>query len=172
MKLIKTEKARQELANSSRILGRKERNLIILADGQKTLNELGTLLQLDALTLAQTLILDGYLAVLSTSDIPVEKVSDSRAIKVKGSADNFEGHRSLASTRMYLFDIAERFFVRAAPHYNKQFREALRQARDQDSMMTIAMEMLQAIEDIAGADRAESIRRRLERLLPLEKLAA
>lgn len=172
MKLIKTDKARQELANSSRSLGRRERNLVILADGQKTLRELGTLLQFDVMGVAQTLINDGYLMAEPIAVAVVAVPHGRSAIQVKGAADNFDGHRSLASTRMYLFDIAERFFVRASPQLNKQFRQALRQARDQDAMVAIADEMLRAIAEIAGADRAQTIRRRLDLVMPSEAMAA
>lgn len=172
MKLIKTDKARQELANSSRSLGRRERNLVILADGQKTLRELGTLLQFDVMGVAQTLINDGYLMAEPIAVAVVAVPPGRSAIQVKGAADNFDGHRSLASTRMYLFDIAERFFVRASPQLNKQFRQALRQARDQDAMVAIADEMLRAIAEIAGADRAQTIRRRLDLVMPSEAMAA
>jgi hypothetical protein len=87
-------------------------------------------------------------------------------IRLATSADNFDGKRSLATTRMFLFDICERMFVRRDPKFALQMRDALREARDREAMLTIAALMLSEIEKTAGAERAESLRERIERLLP------
>jgi hypothetical protein len=42
---------------------------------------------------------------------------------LKTSADNFEGKRSLATTRMFLFDIVERMFVRKMPELANHLRD-------------------------------------------------
>lgn len=83
-------------------------------------------------------------------------------------ADSFEGKRSLATVRMFLFDISERMFTRKAPDLAVQFREALRNAKDRDSMLAVSREMLEEVERVAGADRADSISERLAMLLPAE----
>jgi hypothetical protein len=67
---------------------------------------------------------------------------------------------------MFLFDICERMFVRRDPKFALQMRDALREARDRDAMLTIAALMLNEVEKAAGAERAESLRERIERLLP------
>jgi len=85
------------------------------------------------------------------------------------SADTFDGKRSLATTRMFLFDICERMFVRRDPKFAGLMRDALREARDRNAMLTIAALMLTEIEKAAGAERAESLRERIDKLLPLEE---
>jgi hypothetical protein len=45
-------------------------------------------------------------------------------------------------------------------------RDALREARDREAMLTIAALMLSEVEKAAGAERAESLRERIDRLLP------
>jgi hypothetical protein len=87
-------------------------------------------------------------------------------IQLTATADNFDGKRSLATTRMFLFDICERMFVRRDPKFALQMRDALREARDREAMLTIAALMLSEIEKTAGVERAESLRERIERLLP------
>jgi hypothetical protein len=85
----------------------------------------------------------------------------------KVSADQFEGKRSLATTRMFLFDICERMFARRNPQLAELFREALRQAKDRDTMLAVSRDMIGEIEIVAGHERADSISERLAMLLPV-----
>lgn len=93
-----------------------------------------------------------------------EAIAPSPAV----AADNFEGKRSLATTRMFLFDICERMFVRRDPLKAEAFREALREAKDRESMLAAARDMIAAVEEIAGHERADSISERIAMLLPPE----
>lgn len=178
MRLEKTEKAREELRGGFRRLGRRERNLLILADGQKTVQDIESLLKDDARPLAESLIREGYLTGISLT--PREPPQRSVKTQVSPSvvsvppvaqptnADGFDGKRSLATTRMFLFDIGERMFSRRAPEQAQAFREAFRHARDRESMLAVARDMMDAVEQIAGAERADSIRQRIAMLLPVE----
>ena len=178
MKLEKTEKAREELRGGFRRLGRRERNLLILADGQKTMQDLESLLKDEARPLAESLIREGYLMGISLTP----REPSLRAAEIQGNrsaasvmpvvqpvnADAFDGKRSLATTRMFLFDMGERMFARRAPEQAQAFREAFRNARDRESMLAVAQDMMEAVEQIAGAERADSIRQRIAMLLPVE----
>ena len=53
----------------------------------------------------------------------------------------------------------------------ERFREALRNARDRETMLTASREMLEEIEKIAGHERADSLSERIATLLP-QHLAA
>ena len=90
---------------------------------------------------------------------------------VKLSADQFEGKRSLATTRMFLFDICERMFARRSPEQAEIFREALRNAKDRETMLAVSREMIEEIEKVAGHERADSISERLAMLLPVNSPA-
>jgi ADP-dependent phosphofructokinase/glucokinase len=57
-------------------------------------------------------------------------------------------------------------FVRRDPIVAGQFRDQLREARDRESMLAAASAMLGEIEKLAGAERAASIRERIDKLLP------
>lgn len=178
MRLQKTEKAREELRGSLRRLGRRERNLLILADGQKTMQELESMLKDEARVLAESLIREGYLTSISLTPPkptgPAAKREDSEFVSSElpaaplVSVDLFEGKRSLATTRMFLFDICERMFARRAPEQAQAFRDAFRSARDRESMLLVARDMMEAVEKIAGAERADSISQRIAMLLPVE----
>lgn len=183
MKFKKTEKGRSEIAPGVRTLGQRERTFLLLADGQKAVSDIGKVLAGDLSTLAQKLVSEGYLVeVPSTGDtrrgsrgsVPTSEKSVAKSTMglphqpLTIAADQFEGRRSLATTRMFLFDISERMFARQAPELALQFRDDLRNARDRDSMLDVSRQMLAEVERIAGASRADSISERLAMLLPEE----
>jgi len=154
MKLLKTDKARAELQPGQRSLGQRERCLLLLADGHKTLHELGAYMGEDGPRLVLQLLQAGYL--VQDGPTPVAAVA----------ADPFDGKRSLATTRMFLFDLRERMFARRAPALAAALRDALRNARDRASMLEVCREMLDEITHTAGAERADAIRERIALLLP------
>lgn len=84
------------------------------------------------------------------------------------SSDSFEGKRSLATTRMFLFDIVERMFVRKMPELANRYRDQRRGANDRASMLSIARDIIINVEEIAGPDRADGLSERLAMMLPPE----
>lgn len=176
----KTDKARDELQAGQRTLSQRERALLLMADGRRSLTDFSPLFASrdEAEQTLRALMNRGYLhdaqvaepkAALPVSAGPAHTPIPAPAaepIRVETSTDNFDGKRSLATTRMFLFDICERMFVRRDPKFALQMRDALREARDRDAMLTIAALMLNEVEKAAGAERAESLRERIERLLP------
>ena len=191
MQLHKTDRARAELKPGVRTLGQRERTLLLLADGHKSIQDFKPLFGGEGEQIAMQLLRDGYLvtqaaakraavglpAATPTSATAVDARSaeqlknfpspeTTQAIKV--SADQFEGKRSLATTRMFLFDICERMFARRNPVMANLFREALRNAKDRESMLAVSRDMIDEIEKVAGHERADSISERLAMLLPAE----
>lgn len=173
----KTDKARDELQGGQRTLSQRERALLLMADGRRSLTDFSPLFASrdEAEQTLRALMNRGYLhdaqaaapgAAVSSPSQPVQPALAAEPIRVATSTDNFDGKRSLATTRMFLFDICERMFVRRDPKFALQMRDALREARDRDAMLTIAALMLTEVEKSAGAERAESLRERIERLLP------
>ena len=173
----KTDKARDELQGGQRTLSQRERALLLMADGRRSLTDFSPLFASrgDAEQALMTLVERGYLhdprtvAVVEAVEAAAPEPQPAPAaepIHVSTAADAFDGKRSLATTRMFLFDICERMFVRRDPRFALQMRDALREARDREAMLTIAALMLTEVEKTAGAERAESLRERIERLLP------
>lgn len=185
MYLRKTEKAITALATRDRALNLKDRAVLLLADGKKSDIELLTMVQAEAETLAQ-LTDQGFLertpacqplkvpspepAPRLPVTVPTSTLGDSTATdsRLQGAADPFNGRRSLATTRMFLFDLTERMFSRRDPELVTQMRERFRQARDRNSMLSVARDLLLHIEAQAGASRADEIGARLAMLLPDE----
>ena len=188
MQLHKTDRARAELKPGVRTLGQRERTLLLMADGSKSAQDFRPLFDGDGEAIALRLLREGFLeahpgntAAPAAAPVPTPvpapapkptptQLKDfpspetTQAIQV--SADQFEGKRSLATTRMFLFDICERMFARRNPVMAERFREALRNAKDRETMLTASREMLEEIEKIAGHERADSISERIAMLLP------
>jgi hypothetical protein len=180
----KTDKGRHELQPGVRTLGVRERRLLLLADGRRTLAELRPAFGADCEEIALRLVQQHYLEPLAQTSAPAELTSapvplaaasapaplPTRAPET-GASDSFEGKRSLATTRMFLFDICERMFARRSPDLAESLREALRHARDRDTMLIAARLMISEIEQVAGYERADSISERIAMLLPPESVS-
>ncbi|MFS2035617.1 hypothetical protein ACEN8I_16465 [Polaromonas sp. CT11-55] len=184
MQLHKTDRARAELRPGVRTLGQRERTLLLMADGSKSAQDFRPLFDGDGEAIALRLLREGFLeahpgkTVAAPAPAPAPTPAQlqnfpspetTQAIQV--SADQFEGKRSLATTRMFLFDICERMFARRDPVMAERFREALRNAKDRESMLTASREMIEEIEKIAGHERADSISERIAMLLPQHQVA-
>ena len=197
MQLHKTDRARAELKPGTRTLGQRERTLLLLADGSKSVLDFRPLFNGDGEQIALRLLREGFLEAHPSDQLhaavkpaktfphqpspplPVPQVAAQQAEQqqhfpgpeatqaIKVSADQFEGKRSLATTRMFLFDICERMFARRNPELAELFREALRNARDRDTMLAVSRDMIGEIETVAGHERADSISERLAMLLPV-----
>ncbi len=195
MTLIKTDKALAELSARQRTLNLKERALLLLADGRTPTATLLAQVRTTDEVLAK-LIAAGYLAPAVSAQTPAptpvsapaptSAVTPSRpakafataappmdeetALPVPVAADRFDGQRSLATARMYLFDMAERLFARRTPELAAAIRNELREARDEASMLEVAHRLLHLIEQTAGSERADAISERLTKLLPSHSL--
>lgn len=189
MHLHKTERARAELKPGNRTLGQRERTLLLLADGRKSVQDFRPLFDGDGEQIALRLLREGFLEALPGTQAPAASPApvSTRSTPVPAqqpapagpeatqvtqvAADSFEGKRSLATTRMFLFDMCERMFARRDPGMAERYREALRNAKDRASMLAASRDMLEDIEKIAGHERADSISERIAMLLPPESAA-
>jgi nucleoid-associated protein YgaU len=173
----KTDKARDELQGGQRTLSQRERALLLMADGRRSLTDFSPLFanRIEAEQAIRALVQRGYLQAPQAAAAPAVAAAPAQPAPIAAaepiqvattSADTFDGKRSLATTRMFLFDICERMFVRRDPKFALQMRDALREARDRQAMLTIAALMLSEIEKTAGPERAESLRERIDKLLP------
>jgi hypothetical protein len=179
MFLTKTDKARDELRPGRRTLTQRERALLLMADGQRSVTDFSALFgdREEARRMAHHLLHEGYLQAPATAPSPAAATRSiapvpfmPEAATPAVSADTFDGKRSLATTRMFLFDLCERMFVRRDPALAGRLRDALREARDRASMLAVAEAMLAEIGRAAGDERAEAIRSRIEKLLPADAM--
>lgn len=189
MQLHKTSRARAELQPGVRTLGQRERTLLLLADGSRSAQDFQVLFGGEGEEIALRLLSEGYLerqaapvpakapARVKTKPVPEQEAmppSELPSISSFGppaGADTFEGKRSLATTRMFLFDICERMFARRSPEMAQYFREELRNAKDRKTMLATSRKMLEHIETVAGHERADALSERIAMLLPEEAFA-
>lgn len=159
--LNKTEKGRAELQPGQRSLTQRERAVLLMADGRKPDADLITLFDDQGPALVAGLLARGYL--VDETPTPAPAPAPQRPAV---SADAFSGPRSMASARMFLFDLSERMFAPRDKAMAQRYRDALREARDLSAMLAVSREMTADVERMAGSERAEGIRERLARLLP------
>jgi hypothetical protein len=160
--LNKTQKGRAELRPGQRHLAQRERALLLLADGRKADAELFALFEGQGPAIAADLLQRGYLVDESPPPTPAAAGVTAPAV----SADAFTGPRSLASARMFLFDLSERMFAPRDKAMAQRYRDALREARDVGDMLAVSRAMVADVERLAGSERALGISARLARLLP------
>lgn len=171
MLVRRTPKGQEELRARDRTLGLRERGLLFLADGTRTLAGLDGALGPDTHALVQALVGSGYLALVPPEGqqaAPRPPAPAPVPTPAPHAVDTLKGGRSLAGMRMYLFDVCERTFARGAPDKAMRYREHLREARDAQSMLAVAREMLDDVEALAGEQRARSLREKIEALMPDE----
>jgi hypothetical protein len=161
--LNKTDKGRAELLPGQRQLAQRERALLLMADGRKPEAELFALFEGQGRALVAGLLARGYL-VDEKPAAPAPAPEARRPAAV--SADAFSGPRSMASARMFLFDLSERMFAPRDKALAQRYRDVLREARDLSAMLAVAREMVADVERLAGSERADGISERLARLLP------
>ncbi len=173
MLLQKTEKARLELSPGVRTLSLRERSLLLLADG-KPLSDLQAMYNGIGAQIVENLMRQGYLT--GPADLPptpeptTSNTTPTSTPSIERPAPG-ESLRSLAGARMYLFDTCERLFARRDPVLAQHFREALRAAKDRTSMLDVGGAMFEKVALAAGAERAASLRERLDQLLPTSPVA-
>jgi len=167
--LIKTEKGRNELRPGNRTLGQRERTILLVADGQQSESKMAELLQGDGRRLIEQLLAQGYLERRHPVGSAKPSRRDDHMVAPPATAahgDLFNGARSLATARMFLFDISERLFAPRDKDLANRYRLALREARDQQSMLAVGRSLIADVEALAGSERADGISERLAKLLP------
>ena len=173
MLLQKTEKARLELSPGVRTLSLRERSLLLLADG-KPLSDLQAMYNGIGAQIVENLMRQGYLTgpadLPATPEPTTSNTTPTPTPSIERPAPG-ESLRSLAGARMYLFDTCERLFARRDPVLAQHFREALRAAKDRTSMLDVGEAMFEEVALAAGAERAASLRERLDQLLPTSPVA-
>lgn len=179
MILQKTAKAQEELQPGSRQLPQRARSLLLLAGG-KRLEEIAAMLGSDHAALAQQLVEQGYLQLVSAGTTKerspaihpaasLAKVAATPAPAPDQTAASSPPAINMAGTRMYLFDMCERLFANRHEALAQSLRTQLREARDLNSLRSAGISLLTAVQEYAGEDRAQSLRERLAALLSYEE---
>lgn len=171
--LIKTEKGRQELRPGNRSLGQRERAVLLVADGQQSEARMAELFDGEGRRLIEHLVAQGFLARTTPSresPAPIRPATTTLPGTADSHGEQFAGTRSLATARMFLFDLSERLFAPRDKALATRYREALREARDPEAMLVVGRALIADVETLAGSERADGISERLAKLLPAHLL--
>lgn len=174
--LIKSDKGRHELRPGNRSLGQRERAVLLLIDGKQPEEGIAELFGGEGRKLIDQLLQQEFIQRINTQATSKPAPAEPKKPPVLRSApapepihgDPIHGTPSLASARMFLFDISERLFAPRNKALAQQYRDALREARDGATMLAVGRQMLIDVEVLAGPERADGISQRLSRLLPQE----
>jgi hypothetical protein len=164
----KTDLARTALQAHRAPLDMRQRRLLILCDGQRTVADLTGLLGQDAPAMVIQLVQAGYLST-GTGATP------STAARSRGSAGPtppaaapaapaVERRRSLVAARIYVLGILE---MQRHPQAAALFRD-LQQARAEDEVLQRLQSAMQMLPGLTSDGYCQRVRQRLLEALPLE----
>ncbi|MHC1653321.1 hypothetical protein ACODUL_08540 [Stenotrophomonas maltophilia] len=166
----KTDLARTALQAHRAPLDMRQRRLLILCDGQRTVADLTGLLGQEAPAMVMQLVQAGYLSAGSAAaDAAPAAVAAQRATvaapaPVAEAATPVERRRSLVAARIYVLGILE---MQRHPQAAALFRD-LQQARAEDEVLQRLQSALQLLPALTSEGYCQRVRQRLLEALPLE----
>ncbi len=164
--LCKTPVGRREQQQRSDALGAKQRHVLILCDGRRTLGELCALMGDAVLPLAQALLASGHVERVGHPDAStkIAQASTPSAVPAAQLAQAVAppSKRSIALSRMYMFDMIER----SLGHQSGPARAHLRAADQSDALLPAFQDCLRLIAEVAGSTQADKVRVQLCAMLP------
>jgi hypothetical protein len=170
----KTELARTALQAHRAPLDMRQRRLLILCDGQRSIADLTGLIGQEAPAMVIQLVQGGY---LETSTVPASPPAPSAPaaphaapqpapapVPAPAAAAPVERRRSLVAARIYLLGILE---MQRNPMAAALFRD-LQQARAEDDVVKVLQAALQVLPGMTSEGYCQRVRQRLLEALPLE----
>ncbi len=174
--LRKTAAGREEQQRRSQQVTARQRHVLILCDGRRTLGDICELMGDEAMSSALGLLrlrmIEPATAV-RPADAPVGDAVPEASAGTVSAADRPvaappPAKRSLALARMYMFDVVERLLgAQSGPA-----RAHLRAAVGPDALLAALLECLELIEELAGGEQSGKVRRHLCTMLPEDQIDA
>lgn len=168
----KTELARTALQAHRAPLDMRQRRLLILCDGQRSIADLTGLLGQDAPAMVIQLVQAGYLSTGTGTAAPpppsaaaIEPVPAApAAAPVAAAATAVERRRSLVAARIYVLGILE---MQRHPQAAALFRD-LQQARAENDVLQVLQSAMRMLPGLTSEGYCQRVRQRLLEALPLE----
>jgi hypothetical protein len=146
----------------------RQRRLLILCDGQRTIADLTGLLGQDAPAMVIQLVQAGYLSTGVPAPSPATAVAPvptpPAAAPAALAAPAVERRRSLVAARIYVLGILE---MQRHPQAAALFRD-LQQARAEDEVLQRLQSAMQMLPGLTSEGYCQRVRQRLLEALPLE----
>lgn len=156
----KTELARTALQAHRAPLDMRQRRLLILCDGQRSITDLTVLLGQDAPAMVIQLVQAGYLSTGTGAAAPPPPPATPAA----AAATAGERRRSLVAARIYVLGILE---MQRHPQAAALFRD-LQQARAESDVLQVLQSAMQMLPGLTSVGYCQRVRQRLLEALPLE----
>ncbi|AYA92318.1 MULTISPECIES: hypothetical protein [Stenotrophomonas] len=161
----KTELARTALQAHRAPLDMRQRRLLILCDGQRSITELTGLLGQDAPAMVIQLVQAGYLSTgTGTGTGAAAPPPPPPATPATAAATAGERRRSLVAARIYVLGILE---MQRHPQAAALFRD-LQQARAESEVLQVLHSAMQMLPGLTSEGYCQRVRQRLLEALPLE----
>ncbi|UQA70229.1 MULTISPECIES: hypothetical protein [Stenotrophomonas] len=168
----KTDLARTALQAHRAPLDMRQRRLLILCDGQRSIAELTGLLGAEAPAMVIQLVQAGYLSTGQATATPTPSPSTVIAPEpvaaapapAAATATPVERRRSLVAARIYVLGILE---MQRHPQAAALFRD-LQQARAEDEVLQRLQSAMQMLPALTSDGYCQRVRQRLLEALPLE----
>ncbi|KOQ66644.1 hypothetical protein J5H37_02830 [Stenotrophomonas maltophilia] len=164
----KTELARTALQAHRAPLDMRQRRLLILCDGQRSITDLTGLLGQDAPAMVIQLVQAGYLSTgtgaAAPPPPPAATVEPQPARPAAAAAIAVERRRSLVSARIYVLGILE---MQRHPQAAALFRD-LQQARAESEVLQVLHSAMRMLPGLTSEGYCQRVRQRLLEALPLE----
>ncbi|EMI48278.1 hypothetical protein C405_17338 [Stenotrophomonas maltophilia AU12-09] len=164
----KTELARTALQAHRAPLDMRQRRLLILCDGQRSITDLTGLLGQDAPAMVIQLVQAGYLSTgggaAAPPPPPAATVEPQPATPAAAAATAVERRRSLVSARIYVLGILE---MQRHPQAAALFRD-LQQARAESEVLQVLHSAMRMLPGLTSEGYCQRVRQRLLEALPLE----
>lgn len=164
----KTELARTALQAHRAPLDMRQRRLLILCDGQRSITDLTGLLGKDAPAMVIQLVQAGYLSTgtgaVALPPPPAATVEPQPATPAAAAAIAVERRRSLVSARIYVLGILE---MQRHPQAAALFRD-LQQARAESEVLQVLHSAMRMLPGLTSEGYCQRVRQRLLEALPLE----
>ncbi|MGC8508582.1 MAG: hypothetical protein ACP5NM_09975 [Thiomonas sp.] len=135
---------------------------MILCDGRRTLGELRDLMGDAVLPLAQDLLASGLVERVGVARVAPPLAPSAVPAAQLAQAVAPTPRRSIALSRMYMFDMIER----TLGHHSGPARAHLRAADQSDALLVALQECLLLIEEVAGQSQTDKVRAQLCTMLP------
>ncbi|KOO83007.1 hypothetical protein JY440_05430 [Stenotrophomonas maltophilia] len=158
----KTDLARTALQAHRAPLDMRQRRLLILCDGQRTLADLTGLIGQDAAAMVIQLVQAGYLSTGTAATAAPAPATPAAA--PAAPATGSERRRSLVAARIYVLGILE---MQRHPQAAALFRE-LQQARAESDVLQVLQSAMRTLPGLASEGYCQRVRQRLLEALPLE----
>lgn len=157
----KTALALAALQSHAAPLDMRQRRVLILADGQRSVEELAALGGSNAAEIVQTLLQQGYLddgrAVAASPQVTAAAAAAAATV-----APPTDPRRALLNARMYLLDLLQ---LQRHPA-SRPLQQQLREAREDAATLQAIAQALRAMPEMTSERYAQRIRERVLEVLP------